>query len=174
MPFQKASEADSSIIHVLLFANAASFYRSFTVVEFATFWLARVVAEHAPERFGGLIELKARVAPEPSELRLRAHMIAYCIVYILTMSILMHFMIFDHIFVLTVVWGAPMTVRRRSTRAALRGAGGRRDIFCTEVRSILMILWCVSKVGLAYHYMHTKASWSFYTAHLANLVSTYM
>jgi hypothetical protein len=134
-----ASELDSSVIHVLLFANAASFYRSFTPIELAAFWLARFVAEHATEKYGGLIDLKAKIEPEPSELKhifeLRQHMMWYGAMYILTSSILMHAMIFDHIFVLTAAWGFPMTV------------------------------------GLAYHYMHTKASWSFYAAHLANLVT---
>ena len=130
-----ASEIDSSVIHVLLFANAASFYRSFSPIELAAFWLARFVAEHATEKYGGLIALKAKVEPEPSELRLREHMMWYCAMYVLTVSILVHAMIFDHIFMLAAAWGCPMTV------------------------------------GLAYHYMHTKASWSFYAAHLANLVT---
>eukprot|EP01049_Picozoa_sp_SAG25_P012651 SAG25_NODE_1759_length_2385_cov_154.022544_2_plen_416_part_01 len=144
-----ASELDSCVIHTLLYINNALYLRTPTWFDVLFFIVVRALAEHFPTNIGGLISIKSRSAAqnverkEAAEDKAEPSMLRKCFWLSLTYAV---WYVLSHAVLL-----------REHT---------------LNLQFLLTLIWAFPMtLMIASHYLYTKADWSFYVAHMANVIT---
>ena len=146
-----ASELDSCVIHSLLYLNNALYLRTPAWYDVLVFVVVRALAEHVPTNIGGLIGIKSRSAAKlqgskeetTEQEKTEPTLLWKCFRLSFTYGV---WYVLSHAVLL-----------REHT---------------LNLQFLLSLIWAFPMtLMIASHYLYTKADWSFYVAHMANVIT---